>query len=226
MDNLITYVKENGCDAGFAFDGDADRCLAVDENGELIDGDRLIAIAASDMKSQGRLNNNTAVMTVMSNIGFFKFAEKNGIHVTATKVGDRYVLEEMKRSGCNIGGENSGHIIFLDYASTGDGQLSALQILGIMKRSGRTLSQLASCMEVYPQILVNIKTTNEVRNTYAESKDVADAIADVEKKLGTNGRVLVRASGTEPLVRVMLEGKDIGEITELAEYIADKIRNL
>ena len=141
-------------------------------------------------------------------------------------MGDRYVLEELKRSGCNLGGENSGHIIFLDYASTGDGQLSALQILGIMKRSGKSLSQLAACMEVYPQILVNIKTTNEVRNTYAESKDVADAIADVEKKLGTNGRVLVRASGTEPLVRVMLEGKDIGEITELAEYIADKIRNL
>ena len=226
IDKLAAYVKAHGYNCGFAFDGDADRCLAVDENGEIIDGDKMIAIAALDMKRRGTLKNDTAVMTVMTNIGFFKFAEKNGISVKTTKVGDRYVPEEMRRSGYNIGGEQSGHIIFSDFASTGDGELSAVQILCIMKRSGKTLSQLGGVMECFPQVLVNITVTNEVKALWQDNAAVKAAIDEVEQKLGNDGRVLVRASGTEPLMRVMLEGKDIDEITTYANKIADEIKKL
>lgn len=223
---LQNHVRNSDCICGFAFDGDADRCLAVDGNGNIVDGDKMIAIAANDMKNRGVLNNDTAVMTVMSNIGFFKFAEKSGISVAVTKVGDRYVLEEMRKKGYNIGGEQSGHIIFSDFASTGDGQLSAVQILSIMSRTGKTLSELASVMECYPQVLVNIKTTNEVKAKWESDEGVKAIIDDVTERLGDNGRVLVRASGTEPLIRVMLEGKDTKQIEDYANEIADVIKKL
>lgn len=226
MENLCELVKNSDCSVGFAFDGDADRCLCVDENGEVVDGDKMIAIMSNDMKARGVLKQNTAVMTVMSNIGFFKFAENNGIDVKTTAVGDRYVLEEMRKSGFNIGGEQSGHIIFSDFASTGDGELSAVQILACMKRSGKKMCELGSVMDTYPQVLVNIKTTNEVKAVWADDESVKASIDEVNEKLGSDGRVLVRASGTEPLIRVMLEGKDIDEISKYAEFIADKIRAL
>lgn len=226
LTQLISFVKENKCDLGLAFDGDADRCLAVDENGEVVDGDKMIAIAALDMQSRGVLAHDTVVMTVMSNLGFFKFAEKNNIHVEVTKVGDRYVLEEMRKSGHCIGGEQSGHIIYLEHASTGDGELSGVQLLSVVKRSGKSLSELASCMETYPQVLVNIKTTADVKARYADDEAVKAIIADVEKRLDGNGRVLVRASGTEALIRVMLEGKDIDVITDYANEIAEVIRKV
>ena len=165
-------------------------------------------------------------MTVMSNIGFFKFAEKYGINVPKNKVGDRYVLEEMKKHNYSIGGEQSGHIIFLDFASTGDGQLSAVQLITIMVQTGKKLSELASVMQQFPQVLVNIKTTNEVKAKWETDENVKKAIADVENKLGDFGRVLVRASGTEPLIRVMLEGMNQEEITAYAESIADVIRSI
>ena len=217
---------QNKCDAGIAFDGDADRCLAIDNEGNVVDGDKIIAISAYDLKLRNKLEKNTVVMTVMSNIGFFKFAEKEGIDVVSTKVGDRYVLEEMRDKGYIIGGEQSGHIIYLEYASTGDGQLSAIQLLATMKRTGKTLKELASIMDQYPQVLVNITVSKHVKENYINNKSVADAIAEVENQLGNDGRVLVRASGTEPLIRVMIEGKNIDEISSQAEFIADKIRNL
>lgn len=226
IDKLAEFVKNGNFDLGLAFDGDADRCLAVDENGEIVDGDKIIAIVAKHFKEQGKLKKDTAVMTVMSNLGFFKFAEKYGINVPKTKVGDRYVLEEMKKHNYSIGGEQSGHIIFLDFASTGDGQLSAVQLITIMVQTGKKLSELASVMQQFPQVLVNIKTTNEVKAKWETDENVKKAIADVENKLGDCGRVLVRASGTEPLIRVMLEGMNQEEITAYAESIADVIRSI
>lgn len=226
IDKLAEFVKNGNFDLGLAFDGDADRCLAVDENGEIVDGDKIIAIVAKHFKEQGKLKKDTAVMTVMSNLGFFKFAEKYGINVPKTKVGDRYVLEEMKKHNYSIGGEQSGHIIFLDFASTGDGQLSAVQLITIMVQTGKKLSELASVMQQFPQVLVNIKTTNEVKAKWETDENVKKAIADVENKLGDFGRVLVRASGTEPLIRVMLEGMNQEEITAYAESIADVIRSI
>jgi len=226
LENLQSYVVENKCDCGIAFDGDADRCLAVDSEGNIVDGDMIIAISANDLKQRNELDKNTVVMTVMSNIGFFKFAEREGIDVKTTKVGDRYVLEEMRANGYIIGGEQSGHIIYLKHASTGDGQLSAIQLIATMKRTGKSLKELASIMEQFPQVLVNVTVTKEIKEFYAESKVVRDAIVKAEQQLGDDGRVLVRASGTEPLVRVMIEGKNIDEITAMAEEIADKIKNL
>ena len=226
LENLQKFVVENKCDCGIAFDGDADRCLAVDSEGNIVDGDKIIAISVNDLKQRNELDKNTVVMTVMSNIGFFKFAQREGVDVKTTKVGDRYVLEEMRANGYIIGGEQSGHIIYLKYASTGDGQLSAIQLIATIKRTGKTLKELANVMEQFPQVLVNVTVTKEVKEFYAESKVVRDAIVDAEQKLGADGRVLVRASGTEPLVRVMIEGKNIDEITAMAENIADKIKNL
>ena len=186
----------------------------------------IIAVVAKFFKDHGRLKNNTAVMTVMSNLGFFKFAEKNGINVPKTKVGDRYVLEEMKRGGHCIGGEQSGHIIFLDYASTGDGQLSGVQLISIIKKTGKKLSELASEMVKFPQVMVNIKTTNDIKAVFMSDERVTNAIDAAEKRLAGDGRVLVRASGTEPLIRVMIEGMDEQLITDCAESIADVIRSL
>lgn len=224
VEALREVVKENGCDIGFAFDGDADRLIAVDENGEIVDGDKIIALCAVDMKETGRLKNDTAVVTVMSNMGFFKFAEENGIHCEKTKVGDRYVLENMLENGHSIGGEQSGHVIFLDYATTGDGQLTAVQILRALKRTGKKLSELSSVMEVFPQVLKNVRVSNLGKIRFDDDKEIKIAISQAEEELGDTGRVLVRVSGTEPLVRVMLEGKDLEQINRLADEIAEVVR--
>ena len=224
MESLQKCVLENNCDLGFAFDGDADRMLAVDDTGNVVDGDKAIAVCAKYMQSQGTLHKDTAVVTVMSNMGFFKFCDDNGIHCERTKVGDRYVLENMLEHGYSIGGEQSGHIIFLDYATTGDGQLSAIQLLRVLAQTGKKLQTLADEMEVYPQVLINVRVSNYGRVRFADDKEIKNAIASAEEELGDTGRVLVRVSGTEPLVRVMLEGKDQQKIRELGESIAEVVR--
>lgn len=224
IENLSRYVRDNSLMAGFAFDGDADRMLAVDENGEIVDGDKIIAICSRYMKEEGKLEKNTAVVTVMTNMGFYKFCDESGISYEATKVGDRYVLETMLEKGYSIGGEQSGHVIFLDYATTGDGQLTALQVLRIMKKTGKSLSNLAKCMTVYPQTMVNIRVSNMGKARFADDEEIKIAIDQAEKQLGDKGRVLVRVSGTEPLVRVMLEGENQNQIEILAEEIAEVVR--
>lgn len=224
LENLQKVVVDNGCDLGFAFDGDADRMLAVDHTGAVVDGDKCIAVCAKHMKELGKLKKDTAVVTVMSNMGFFKFCEENGIKCEKTKVGDRYVLENMNENGYSIGGEQSGHIIFLQYATTGDGQLSAIQLLSVIKDTGKTLKELADEMEVYPQVLINVRVSNFGKAQFSKDKEVQNAIKRVEEKLGDDGRILVRLSGTEPLIRVMLEGKDYEQIRELAESVASVIK--
>lgn len=224
MGALQKCVLENGCDLGFAFDGDADRMLAVDHTGAIVDGDRAIALCAKYMQKNGTLKKDTAVVTVMSNMGFFKFCDENGIHCERTKVGDRYVLENMLENGYSIGGEQSGHIIFLDYATTGDGQLSAIQVLKVLKNTGKTLKELADEMEIYPQVLINVRVSNYGRVRFTSDLEIKNAIARAEEELGDSGRVLVRVSGTEPLVRVMLEGKNEQKIRELGETIAEVVR--
>ena len=223
MDDLIDYVNGHEVDLALAFDGDSDRCLAVDENGKLIDGDRMIAVFALDMKNRGILKDKTVVVTVMTNLGFKHFAEHNGIAVKETKVGDRYVLEEMVKHDYKIGGEQSGHIIFRDFATTGDGQLSGAMLAAILKRSGKEASEIASVMTVLPQTLVNIKAPAELKAKLDTDEDIKNAIENVKKTLGNRGRILVRASGTEPLIRVMLEGENIAEIKRLAKNVAKVI---
>lgn len=224
LEQLQKCVVENGCDLGFAFDGDADRMLAVDHMGEVVDGDKCIAVCAKHMKQLGKLKKDTAVVTVMSNMGFFRFCEENGIRCEKTKVGDRYVLENMSANGYSIGGEQSGHIIFLQHATTGDGQLSAIQLLRVLKDTGKTLKELSSEMEVYPQVLINVRVSNFGKAQFPKDKEVQNAIKQVEDELQNDGRILVRLSGTEPLVRVMLEGKDLNKINELGESVAQVIR--
>lgn len=221
---LMNFVKANNLDLGVSFDGDADRMLAVDENGELVDGDKIIAICATQMKQDGVLAKNTAVVTVMSNMGFFKFCEENGINCSKTAVGDRYVLERMLKDGYNIGGEQSGHVIFLDYATTGDGELSAVKLIETIVKSGATLANLASIMKVYPQVLINVPVTPEGKMKYNNDEYIISAVQEAEMELHGDGRVLVRVSGTEPLVRVMLEGQDIDLINKFGNQIADVIR--
>ena len=225
MNGLIDYVNAYGMDLGLAFDGDSDRCLAVDEKGNLIDGDRLIAVFAKSLKDQGKLKGNTAVVTVMTNIGFKKFAKENGIDIAETGVGDRYVLEEMIKNDFVIGGEQSGHIIFKDFATTGDGQLTGVQFASIMAKTGKSASELASIMQVYPQTMVNVQASPELKELLKTDEEIKNAIDSVAKKLGEDGRILVRASGTEPLIRVMLEGKNIKEIAALAEDVAAVIKS-
>ncbi len=220
MEDLIDYVNGHDVDLGLAFDGDADRCLAVDENGKLIDGDKLIAIFAKNMKDNGMLKNDTAVVTVMTNLGFKIFAKENGINIAETTVGDRYVLEEMLKNDYNIGGEQSGHIIFTDYCTTGDGQLSGAMFASFVHKTGKTASELASIMTSLPQTMVNVVATPEMKALLKTDKDILGIIKETEDILGENGRVLVRASGTEPLIRVMLEGVDILQIKHLAKDIA------
>lgn len=224
LEILQDFVIRNKCDVGLAFDGDADRFLAVDEKGEVVDGDKLIAIFAKHMKSKNKLKNNTAVVTVMSNMGFFKFCEENGINCEKTKVGDRYVLENMLENDYNIGGEQSGHIIFRDHASTGDGELSALKLLCVMKETNKKLSELASEMKVFPQTLINVRVSDFGKVRFPRDTEIKKAIEAAEKELGDDGRVLVRVSGTEPLVRVMLEGKDKEKIETLAQEIAEVVK--
>ena len=225
MNGLIDYVNAYGMDLGLAFDGDSDRCLAVDEKGNLIDGDRLIAVFAKDLKEQGKLKGNTAVVTVMTNIGFKQFAKENNIDVAETGVGDRYVLEEMLKKDFVIGGEQSGHIIFKDFATTGDGQLTGVQFASIMAKTGKSASELASVMQVYPQTMINVNASAELKALLKTDADIINAIDSVTKKLGDNGRILVRASGTEPLIRVMLEGKNIKEIAAMAKEVAAVIKS-
>lgn len=224
INRLQNYVREHKLCCGLAFDGDADRCLAVDENGNLVDGDYLIAICAKDMKDRGVLKKDSVVGTVMTNMGFNKFCEANSMNFVSTKVGDRYVLEAMLREGYNIGGEQSGHIIFLDYATTGDGELSGAMILSIMKRTGEKLSNLAKVMERMPQVLINVKVSAEGKFAFYTDKEVKAEIKRVGDILGDRGRILVRVSGTEPLVRVMLEGESLEEIQSLAEEAAQVVR--
>lgn len=224
IEQLVELVKKRGCDVGFAFDGDADRCLAVDEKGNIIDGDKLIAILSRYMKEMGTLKNNTAVVTVMSNLGFHRFMNENKIETVCTKVGDRYVLEEMLNNGYNIGGEQSGHIIFLDHATTGDGQLTAVQTLELLSKCKRPLSQLVKDIPDFPQLLVNVKITEAKKGLWDKTQKITDIIAQAEQAMGENGRILVRESGTEPLVRVMIEGKDEKEVRHWTNLIADTVR--
>lgn len=223
IENLIEYVKENKLDAGIAFDGDADRCLAVDEDGNLIDGDFIMAICAEDLKSRGKLAKNTAVGTIMSNMGFGKFCSKNGINFVSTKVGDRYVLEDMLRERYNFGGEQSGHVIFLDFATTGDGQLTAAHLLSMVKRRGEKLSELAKVMVKYPQVMVNIKVSSKGKIHLYTDDVVKREIKKAKTELSDKGRIVVRESGTEPLVRVMVEGEDYEKIEAIANRVADII---
>ena len=226
MEELKARVVYEKADLGLAFDGDADRLLAVDENGKIVDGDEIMAIIGNHMKQNGKLKQNTIVATVMTNLGFIIMGKENGIQVIQTKVGDRYVLEEMRKSGYNLGGEQSGHIIFLDENTTGDGLLSALHLLQVVVESGKRLSELAGIMEVLPQALVNAKVPNHRKNSYMEYPEIAKAIENLEKQFAGEGRVLIRPSGTEPLVRVMIEGKDQVKIQEEAEKLAALISDI
>lgn len=224
IEALRDYVLNNKLDAGFAFDGDADRCLCVDETGSIIDGDFVLAMCALDLKKRGLLKNNTVVGTIMTNFGFTKFCRENDISFIPTKVGDRYVLEEMLLGDYKLGGEQSGHIVFRDFATTGDGQLTAVQILSLMKRSSTTLSSLASVMQRSPQVLININVNAESKLRFYTDSDIQSAVSDTEALLGENGRIVVRPSGTEPLIRVMTEGSDKELISKCAERVASVIR--
>ena len=223
MDELCARVVSEKADIGIAFDGDADRMLAVDENGKLVDGDQIMAICGNFLKENGKLAKDTIVVTVMTNLGFSLMGEKQGIHVEKTKVGDRYVLENMLENGYNLGGEQSGHVIFLDDNTTGDGLLSALHLLQVMVATKKKLSELAQIMEVLPQALVNAKVPNHKKESYMEYSEIAEAIGELEKKFAGEGRVLIRPSGTEPLVRVMIEGKDQEVIQQEAKQLAELI---
>lgn len=224
MEGLTEFVKTHEVDAGVAFDGDADRCLMVDEKGNFIDGDFIMAICALDMKSRGKLAKNTAVGTIMTNMGFQRFCEENGMDFEATKVGDRYVLEEMLLSGYNFGGEQSGHVIFRDFATTGDGQLTACQLLSLLRRREARLSSLATLMQRFPQTIVNLRVTPEGKLAFYTDHKVRAAIDRVTETLGRDGRIIVRPSGTEPLLRIMVEGKDEKLIEKLASDVAEVIK--
>lgn len=220
ISQLREFVVKCGADIGFAFDGDADRCLAVDENGQLVDGDQIMAVIGLEFKKAGCLNNDTVVVTVMSNMGLDIMAQKNGLRIVKTKVGDRYVLEEMLDKGYILGGEQSGHIIFLKHSTTGDGLLTALQLISVMRSTGRKLSDLAGVMQVLPQVLRNAKVKNENKHNYMDDEVIAKLCRGLEEEFHGEGRVLIRPSGTEPLVRVMIEGKDKDYIAKRAEELA------
>ncbi|MED4301719.1 phosphoglucosamine mutase [Geobacillus stearothermophilus] len=219
---LAAFVKEKGADVGLAFDGDGDRLIAVDERGNIVDGDQIMYICAKYLKETGRLKHQTVVSTVMSNLGFYKALEAQGIKSVQTAVGDRYVVEEMKKNGYNLGGEQSGHIIFLDYNTTGDGMLTALQLVNIMKIKGKPLSELAGEMKKYPQLLVNVRVADKEKAM--ENEQVKKVIQEVEAEMNGNGRVLVRPSGTEPLVRIMAEAPTEEACRAYVERIADVVR--
>lgn len=226
MEELQARVVYEKADLGLAFDGDADRLLAVDENGRIVDGDQIMAIVGNYMRDHGKLKKDTIVATVMSNLGFFLMGKANGLNIEQTKVGDRYVLERMKEIGASLGGEQSGHIIFLDENTTGDGLLSALHLLQVMSDTGKSLSELAKIMEVLPQALVNAKVANHKKDKYMEYPVIAEAVRKLEEEFAGEGRVLIRPSGTEPLVRVMIEGKDQKVISEKAGKLASLIQDV
>lgn len=220
-ENLQGAVIREQADIGLAYDGDADRLIAVADNGELIDGDKIMCICAAMLKKQGQLEKNLLTATVMSNLGLHKYMEKQGIDVEVTGVGDRYVLESMLKTGSCIGGEQSGHVIFLDHTTTGDGIMSSLQLVQAIAVSGKTSSRLAEDIIMYPQVLRNAIVKNENKKKYKEDDEVVAAITQVEEKMAGEGRVLIRPSGTEPLVRVMLEGDDVEKISDMAEGLAE-----
>lgn len=222
LDSLIEAVKEHKADIGIAHDGDADRCLCIDENGEFIDGDHMIAACAIYMMGKGTLNNNTVVTTVMANIGFHKAINEAGGRTEITAVGDRYVLENMLANGYNLGGEQSGHIIFTDFSTTGDGPVTALQVLSYLKRTRHKASAITNIMTSYPQLLVNVRVAT--KDGWEDNQNIKSAIAEGEALLGKNGRILVRASGTEPLIRVMAEGPDQKELEMICHKIADVVK--
>ena len=228
MSKLQKYVREHKLSCGLAFDGDADRCLAVDESGNLVDGDYLIAICANDMKQRGVLKKNAVVGTIMTNMGFNKFCEENDMHFVSTKVGDRYVLEAMMQEGYNIGGEQSGHVIFLHHSTTGDGELTAGKLLKLLARKhreeGTKMSELNAVYTKFPQVLINLTADKEQKQAYKEDEYIAGFIESQQQNLMGMGRVLVRVSGTEPKIRVMVEGEDMEAIQSSAERIADMIR--
>mgnify|MGYP001151703382 CR=1 FL=1 len=228
LDRLEKKVVEGGFDCGIAFDGDADRCLACDEKGAEIDGDKIIALVAKDMKDRGRLDGNTAVVTVMSNLGFMKYMQSIGIDTARTAVGDRYVLEEMRARGYAIGGEQSGHMIFREYATTGDGELTALQFLKALKASGKSASELAGCCAQYPQELVNVALphTPGEKERVMNAPGLWQAVREKEAELGGQGRILIRPSGTEALIRVMVEAKTDKIAREVAEDLAELVKKL
>ncbi len=217
LDKLREYVIAHNLDAGIAYDGDADRCLCIDNEGNDVDGDMIMAITALDMKARGKLNKNAVVGTIMTNFGFTKFCEANGIRFVATKVGDRYVLEEMLLEDYYLGGEQSGHIIFRDYSTTGDGQLTSIQLLSQLKRTGTSLSDAAKVMTRFPQFIVNIRVSPEAKLAFFTDHTVKEILEDAKKAMGNTGRVVTRPSGTEPLIRIMTEGED----SELAKHIAE-----
>ena len=227
MDALAAMVRAGGYDIGIAFDGDADRCLAVDERGELIDGDQIMAACGLDMKRKGKLPGNAVVATVMSNLGLHLFAKEHGMDLECTSVGDRNVLERMLEKGYAIGGEQSGHMIFLEHATTGDGQLTALQVLALLKESGKRASEVFGICQRYPQVLINIPVAdNDRKKAVMASQALADAVAAEEEKLAGEGRVLVRPSGTEALMRVMVEARDQDTAQAAAQRLADQIAAL
>ncbi|MGN0181292.1 MAG: phosphoglucosamine mutase [Candidatus Ornithomonoglobus sp.] len=226
MESLQAYVTSIGADVGLAFDGDADRLLAVDENGKLIDGDQIMAVCAKYMMEQGTLKQNTLVATVMSNLGLFIAGDKMGLNIPRTKVGDRYVLEEMLDKGYCLGGEQSGHIIFLDHNTTGDGLVSALQFLAVLKKTGIKASEAASLVEVLPQVLVNAVVKPENKDKYLDNEQIAEECKKLEEEFAGEGRVLIRPSGTEPLVRVMIEGKNQAVLEEKATKLARLIEEI
>lgn len=223
LDNLRKAVKKAGAAIGVAFDGDADRCLAVDENGEEIDGDKIIAIFAKFLKAKGKLKKDTAVVTVMTNLGFMDYCKKYGVNAIRTAVGDRYVLEEMLKNGYCLGGEQSGHILLSDYGTTGDGEMTAALLLSILKESGAKASELGTGVEKYPQTLINVKTTVEGKQKFKEDDELQGQIEAAQQELFDTGRVLVRVSGTEPLIRIMVEGKDEALINKVAKKLETKI---
>lgn len=225
VDNLARYVVLNKLDGGVAFDGDADRAIFVDELGNIIDGDFILAILGLNYKNSSRLNKNTIVGTVMSNLGFIKFCEDNDISFSVTKVGDRYVLEEMNLNNYSIGGEQSGHIIISEFANTGDGELTAIQVFSCLVSSGRKFSELASIMKKYPQVIENVKIDIEKKNEFYTNGKIQDSINEVTKLLENTGRVVVRPSGTEPLIRIMIEGEKLEVISKLAKNLAVEIKN-
>ncbi|KKE79993.1 phosphoglucosamine mutase [Oceanobacillus caeni] len=223
-EKLQEFVQEKGADIGLAFDGDGDRLIAVDEKGNIVDGDQIMYICSKFLNERGLLRHNTVVSTVMSNIGFYKALDENGIKSSKTAVGDRYVMEEMRKGGYNLGGEQSGHIIFLNYITTGDGMLSALQLVNVMKETGKALSELAAEMTIYPQVLKNVKVTN--KEEALNNSQILKEVEAVEHELGENGRVLVRPSGTEPLIRVMVEASTEEECEKYVDRIVKIVEDL
>ena len=223
LEGLKKFVVENHLSLGVAYDGDGDRCLAIDEKGNEIDGDKLLAIISQNLRKKGKLNKDTIVATVMSNLGLNKYVKENELQLIQTKVGDRYVLEEMLKEGYNLGGEQSGHIILLDYNPTGDGILTSLMLIQTMLEENKKASELASIVKLYPQVLINAKVSSEKKYDYEKNEDIKQAIQKLETEFAGNGRVLIRPSGTEPLVRVMIEGEDQDYITQKAQDIVNLI---